>query len=871
MKNFTYYIVFLVANIILGTGVQSQEFEIREFVQDPSDLSARRYEKRTVNDEPAALIKITTNIRGMQFDSNVGIVDVEHKEDGYWVYVVPRERRIRIMATDYIAQDIPLPEPARSFTVYQLVIASKGGVASSDLVRITFRLNQNNVYIRSGQGAPILSSTSNAVFNVPRGEHTFRFIKQGFAEKELTLNLTEEQVIDITLETGQATTSFALSGMVLVTSEPSGAEVFLNDQRVGVTPYQGSQIAGSYTLFLRHPSYHDHFEQFELGEGETNTLTNIELKPNYGYWQLTTRPSGAEVHLNGRLIGTTPLSRGQISSGQHELMIRKSLYHQHTESFFIDDGDEKRLDIALKPAFGKLVITSEPNGATVYINDRPAGTTPYSNPQHPSGDYSITLKKDLYADVHDNIKIIDNETTERFLALSMNFGTLEIQTSDAKIFINGQEVGKGNLTQNLAPGNYRIKATKESHTADEKEVFIMLGQTERISLSPQPRMGSVRILSEPFETVGSNIFVNGMRQSQTTPAVIPLLFGDYEITVKKDGFVDNSKVISVIEGQEQELNFSMNTFRKLIVHTNVRRAEIILNENRTLRNGSPESIEVGSHTLSVQAEGFDKQILTLNVRPNDKDLKEIFVQLLPKKYEVEIKLYSVLDESEDKRLEINNVLKGSLPEKVDLNKGIHRITVSSATNVTNYFIKVKSGTKEIKLPEYHQIEASLFDISLRHLDIARLSLYGLSVSLLNFQMIGPSYDLRYYVPEGNNMTTGILKTEFIIGGGLNRLIDIGAFAGFNYSSFGDGAITKEGSSLAKGFIYSYGLNLRFRLQTYGIPLPIFMRYGLITNTIDYPGYMYMGKSQPRNLPFFDVGISLAMGDNMLRLWPTLVR
>jgi len=599
MNIYTACVFFLITNLFLTTNIQSQEFDIREFKADPNDLSARVYELRTANDEPAALIKITTNIKGMQFDSNIGIVDVEHKDDGYWVYVAPRERRIRIMATDYLAQDISLPEPARSLTVYHLVIASRGAVASSDLVRVTFRLNQNNVYIRSGQGAPVLSNTTNAVFNVPRGEHTFRFIKQGFAEKEQTINLTEDQVIAITLEPGQVTTSFALSGMVLVTSEPSGAEVFLNDQRAGVTPYQGSQIAGNYTLLLRHPSYHDHYEQFILKEGETNTLTNIRLKPRYGYWEITTNPSGATVHLNGRLVGTTPLARGQILSGQHELMLRKRLYHQHTESFSIDDGNEKKLDITLKPAFGKLVITSDPPGASVLIDGREAGTTPYSNPRQPSGDYNITLKKELHADVHDNFRITDNETTERFLALTMNYGTVEIQTDDAEIFINEQRIGRGNRTQNLAPGNYRIRATKENHEDDEKDVFVMLGQTQRVSLAPQPRMGSVRIISEPFETAGAEIYINGLKQPQTTPAVIPLLFGEYDVTIKKAGFIDVKRRISIREEQEADLNTTMQKGMQVTILSTPPGADLYINERLVGKTPYTVVIGYGKHNIEL--------------------------------------------------------------------------------------------------------------------------------------------------------------------------------------------------------------------------------------------------------------------------------
>ena len=107
------YLILIVLILWMMPGLSAQEFDVRSFAADPTDLAARRYEKRTVNDEPAALVKVITNINGMLFDSNIGIVDVEHKDEGYWVYVAPRERRIRLMAEGYLPIDAALPEPAQ--------------------------------------------------------------------------------------------------------------------------------------------------------------------------------------------------------------------------------------------------------------------------------------------------------------------------------------------------------------------------------------------------------------------------------------------------------------------------------------------------------------------------------------------------------------------------------------------------------------------------------------------------------------------------------------------------------------------------------------------------------------------------------------
>ncbi len=261
----------------------AQEFDVRSFEADPSDLAARRYPKTTVNDEPAALIKVVTNIEGMMFDSNLGIVDVEFKDTEYWLYVPPRERRIQLMAQGFLSLDVNMPEPAQSHTVYRLIVTRKGMLApTADLVRVVFKMNVDDVRIGRGDLTPVSEPGATRVMALPKGEHTFRFIKAGYEELVTTLNVQEDKEVDIELVPGAPTTTLTLSGFIFINSEPQGAAVFLNEQQVGTTPYQGRQLAGNYALMLSHPMYHEHSEHFALDEGETVNLPLVELKPRFG-------------------------------------------------------------------------------------------------------------------------------------------------------------------------------------------------------------------------------------------------------------------------------------------------------------------------------------------------------------------------------------------------------------------------------------------------------------------------------------------------------------------------------------------------------------------------------------------------------------
>jgi hypothetical protein len=541
--------------------VFAQEFDVRAFRAITEDLAARRFEKRTVNDEPCAIVKVVTNIQGMMFDANIGIIDMERRDDGYWLWVAPRERRLRLMAPGYMPLDVDLPEPARSHIVYELRVASSGMMTDrADLVRITFRLNQENVYIQSGNNAPVMASGRNAVRNVARGEHTFRFIKQGFDDVIRTINASEEEVLDINLTPGERTTAIALSGFVIISSNPTGAEVYLNEQRVGTTPYQGRHIAGNYSLVLQTPLYHEHATQFELDQGATVDLPQVNLRPRFGFWQVSSDPSGAEVYLDGRLTGTTPLARAEISSGTHDLSVRTPLHHEHRESFTIEDGDDRRFNLELKPAFGELAITSDPSGAKIFIDGREAGVTPYINPRQPSGTYNVLLQMELYSDSREQVTVSDGRRADRFVPLSRNFGTLDVSSQGSVIFLDGRRVGSGSYSANLPPGQYRLRATKDLHLDDEREVFVIVGHTETLTLLPVPRQGALSVVTRPFEARGAEIFLNGQKRAEITPASFHVFIGSYDVAVRKEGYLEAVQKVNVTEGIEQELFFDLQTF-----------------------------------------------------------------------------------------------------------------------------------------------------------------------------------------------------------------------------------------------------------------------------------------------------------------------
>ncbi len=546
------------------TSLHAQHFEVQDFRYDASSMAARRHPRTDVNGDQCAIIKVRANVDGLLFDSNLGIVGEPVFEPGeVWLYVSPGERYLQFMREGVVTKDYRLPARPESGRVYilELLVRGEEDRLPDDRVWVTFRMNQDNVYIQTGEGAAIPSEGNISRHRMRKGEsQVFRFIKQGFEEKQRWVEADDDKVLDIELVSGEPTTTLALSGWITIESEPAQAEVYLNEQRVGVTPYMGNHLAGDYSLRLMFPDYHDYTDSFELDEGGTVSLPSIEMKPRHGYWSISSDPQGAEVFVNNNRIGTTPVERRVISSGRHQVSLRKELYADHEETITIEDGDDKDLFFELEEAFGYLDISSSPSNATVFIDNDEVGHTPWRE-QMAAGSYYLRLTHERYSASHDrDVTVRVGETTERFYSLARNYEVVQIEAPGAAIYIDGDRMGSDRYEAELTPGSYELTARKDRHHDDARTINVRVGRPETIELSPQPREGGLSIVTTPFEARGARIYIDGERRQETTPHTIALLEGAYEVRVEKEGYLDASASIDIKEGLEKELAFEMLTF-----------------------------------------------------------------------------------------------------------------------------------------------------------------------------------------------------------------------------------------------------------------------------------------------------------------------
>ena len=226
--------------------------------------------------------------------------------------------------------------------------------------------------------------------------------------------------VALTLQPGSNTPKpFELTpafGSLSITSEPSGADVYLSGELVGQTPYSSSRLASAkYLVDIRKPLYLPLSNQTIAVEDGKLSEHSFKLEPNFGDLSVASDPSSATITLeaNGREVfrGTTPISL-QLEPATYILSASKSGYAQRRFEVTIARGDRTSIgkeQLQLRRLSGTAVISSEPAspGARVLIDGKDAGAVPLIT-ELPVGSYEITIKADKLSGKA-NLQIRDGE------------------------------------------------------------------------------------------------------------------------------------------------------------------------------------------------------------------------------------------------------------------------------------------------------------------------------------------------------------------------------------------------------------------------------------------------------------------------------
>jgi len=342
-----------------------------------------------------------------------------------------------------------------------------------------------------------------------------------------------------------------------VSSIPEGANLFINDKPVGVTPYTGQFPAGEYSYRLDLPKYH--IEAGKLIINDKRETLIINLRPKFGSITITSIPeNGMNIYLDDENTGKqTPATISGISSGQHTVRLSDKWYKIQIKNVLVEDNKTTNVAFTMDPAYSTITLSTTPS-AEIFIDNIKVATGSYKS-RMLTGIYTIKAELDKHNPEQKQIIVEENKDQAIQFNLVPKTGTLNITSTpfDAKIKLNGVDYGTTPTTiKNLLIGEYSLVIEKPGCGTLAKSIVIEENKTIDIN-ETLPTGKKVSLLSSPSN---AQLWIDGANIG-TTPYSTTLGFGDHIVKIVNGKIEKNQNITVTPEGQSAwEFNVASSNF-----------------------------------------------------------------------------------------------------------------------------------------------------------------------------------------------------------------------------------------------------------------------------------------------------------------------
>lgn len=344
-----------------------------------------------------------------------------------------------------------------------------------------------------GQGtAPLL-------VEVREGRHQVQIKKEGFVDYEQWVDLREGQKVTLTPVLKAAVKAIP-KGSLLVDADVPDGEVWVDGQKQpDSTPTLVDNLdEGPHIVEVRKPPATPWKQTVYVVAGQRTkvsaqlaaTLTTVKKG---GAVKVLSTVSGAEVYLDGKLVGVTPADLVDIPPGEHLIEVKAKGYNPKEQRVTVNTGTADILKFELAPVAqvgpattGRIKVVSPVPEARVFIDGAAVGTAPVDK-EVAAGEHFIVVEQTGYAKFEQKVAVEAGQTVTVPANLK-SVGKVRFLSSPegAEVVVNGQSIGKTPLTQDIDAGTHVVTVRLSGYYDYEEQVTLKGGET--INVNPTLRI-----------------------------------------------------------------------------------------------------------------------------------------------------------------------------------------------------------------------------------------------------------------------------------------------------------------------------------------------------------------------------------------------
>ena len=313
-----------------------------------------------------------------------------------------------------------------------------------------------------------------------------------------------------------------LPGKVIFIMTPDvDFKLYVDDSEVSKTTPETLVSAGNRMIELRFDRYFPiEKEIFVKGKGEIQEYS-FDLDPAWADVSISTEPDGVSIFNGDERLGNTP-STVQLIQGKNTLSLRKSGYKDYEieldviaqDSISLDSLMLSRLDVPLK-------IMTQPESASININDEYRGLTPMEIMLEPLVEHTILISKPGYKDINNQVSLdtIESLSSEGKNSEVLDYFLEEILGQVSFVGTDGAKVYRSDDLIGVIP--FDIEMISEEQTLQVKKDGLV---TQEIKMTPNPNYPQkieVKLLNEEQTVLAAIPKMLKTSQSQEMKLILP--------------------------------------------------------------------------------------------------------------------------------------------------------------------------------------------------------------------------------------------------------------------------------------------------------------------------------------------------------------
>ncbi|HTJ43273.1 MAG TPA: PEGA domain-containing protein [Kofleriaceae bacterium] len=421
---------------------------------------------------------------------------------------------------------------------------------------------------------------------------------------------------------------------VRIDSAPPGATVYIDNKQcgpVGVTPWAGSLVNGSYQVIIELDGYQPAQQAFTVVRSRKEQPLFVPLVKKQDPPRIEVRADadknvfGAQVSLDGQAQGPVPVTL-QTTEGRHLIEIKKDGFEPFQQWVDIKMNEKQTLTPQLKeiakPKNGTIVVEADVPDAEVWLdgNKLPDHTPTVIN-NVVEGLHVVEVRKEPAIPWKQTVQVTADQQVKVSAGLKASVGgqggSIRVlsNVNGAHVFLDGVDMGAVPIDiKDAKPGEHIIDVKAPGYQDREEKVTVNAGSAAILKLDLNPTApkdtGTLKVVSP---VPNADVFIDGASVGKV-PVEKMISGGEHFVVVQLEGYKKFELKVRLEPGQTQTVSAELKAVGQLRILSTPPGATVLI-------NGLPQGqtplelkeLEVGATVVQIELEDFNQYSETINI------------------------------------------------------------------------------------------------------------------------------------------------------------------------------------------------------------------------------------------------------------------